>query len=180
MEKIIEDLGKDLIDIVKDNSPKSLREELKDDANIRLLRMVVFSLQWTSVGYQSALRLAGMKLGRRIGENSEKTELSLVLNEIKKIIEFLKGGKIEIEILPGVKGAQIKVYESALVSGVPNATQNLCFFEEGFIEGYIDGVIARSGPLAIAGESSSVKKVSVEEKRCIGLGDDFCGFSINF
>jgi predicted hydrocarbon binding protein len=180
MEKIIEDLGKDIADIIKDKSPKSLRKELGDDADIRLLRMIVFSLQWTSVGYQSALRLAGMKLGRRMGENSKKTEFSLVLNEIKKIIEGLKGGEVKIEIMPGSKGAQINIYNSSLTAGVPNVLQNLCFFEEGFIEGYIDGVMAKNGPLAVAGEETSVKNVSVEEKRCVGLGDDHCGFLIKF
>ncbi|MBU0546592.1 MAG: V4R domain-containing protein [Patescibacteria group bacterium] len=180
MEKIIEDLEKDIADIIKEKPLKSLRKELGDDADIRLLRMIVFSLQWTSIGYQSALRLAGMKFGRRIGENSEKTELSLVLNEIKKIIETLKGGKVEIEIMPGLKGVQIKIYDSFLTSGVPNVLQNLCFFNEGFIEGYIDGVMAKNGSLVVAGEESSVKKVSVEEKRCIGLGDDYCGFLIKF
>jgi len=180
MEKIIEDLEKDLTDIIKGKPIRSLRKELGDSADIRLLRMIVFSLQWTSVGYQSALRLAGMKFGRRIGENSEKTEISLVLDEIKKIIEALKGGKVEVEIVSGLKEAQIKVYDSSLAAGVPNVLQSLCFFEEGFIEGYIDGVMAKNGPLAVAGEELSVKRVSVEEKRCVGLGDDHCGFLIKF
>jgi len=58
--------------------------------------------------------------------------------------------------------------------------QSLCFFEEGFIEGYIDGVIAKKGSLTVVGGKVSVNKVSVEEKRCIGLGDDHCGFLIKF
>ena len=180
MERIIEDLERDLMSIVEGKPLKTLRKELGDEVNIRALRMIVYALQWASVGYQSALRLAGMKLGRRMGENSERTELSLVLEEIKKIIEVLRQGKVEIEILPKERGVQLKIYESSLTAGVPNVMQNLCFFEEGFIEGYFDGVIAKKGPIAVAGAEVSISKVSCEEKRCIGLGDDFCGFLIKF
>jgi len=180
MERIIEDLEKDLMSIVEGKSLKTLRKELGDAVDIRALRMIVYALQWTSVGYQSALRLAGMKFGKRLGENSERTELSLVLEEIKKIIEVLRQGKVEIEILPKERGVQLKIYESSLTAGVPNVMQNLCFFEEGFIEGYFDGVIAKKGPIAVAGAEVSISKVSCEEKRCIGLGDDFCGFLIKF
>jgi len=180
MEKIIEGLEKDLRDIIEGRLLGDIRKELKDSIDIRALRMVVFALQWASVGYQSALRFTGMKLGKRIGSGSEKSELSLVLKEIKVILESLRQGKVEIEIIPEIKGAQFKIYESALTTGVPNVLQNLCFFEEGFIEGYLDGVISKIGSLAVAGGEVSITKVSCEEKRCIGLGDDFCGFLIKF
>ena len=180
MEKIIEELEKDLRNIIEGRPLKTLRKDLGDVVDIRILRMTIFSLQWTSVGYQSALRLAGMKLGKGIGTKSEKAELSLVLGEIKKIIETLRGGKVEIEILPEANEAQLKVYESSLTAEVPNVLQSLCFFEEGFIEGYLDGVISKMGPLILIGRESGIEKVSVEEKRCVGLGDDFCGFLIKF
>ena len=180
MERIIKDLQEDLRNIIEGKKAKTLRKRGGDLIDIRIPRIIDFSLQWTSVGYQSALRLAGMKLGRRMGENSERTELSLVLEEIKKIIEGLREGKVEIEIMPELKEVQLKIYESSLTAGVPNVMQNLCFFEEGFIEGYFDGVIAKKGPIAVAGAEVSISKVSCEEKRCIGLGDDFCGFLIKF
>ena len=63
MEKIIEGLEKDLRDVIEGKSLKTLRKELGDTIDIRLLRMIVFSLQWASIGYQSALRFAGMKFG---------------------------------------------------------------------------------------------------------------------
>lgn len=180
MEKIIEDLEKDLRNIIEGKSLKIKRKELGDTVDIRALRMIVYTLQWVSVGYQSALRLAGMKFGKRMGENSERTELSLVLEEIKKIIEVLREGKVEIEIIPKEKGTWLKIYQSALTAEIPNILQNLCFFEEGFIEGYLDGVIAKKGPIAVAGTGISIEKVSCEEKRCVGLGDNFCGFLIKF
>jgi predicted hydrocarbon binding protein len=178
MEKLLEDLERDIKSILEGKEVKQKRKDLGDKVDIRLCRMIVYSLQWASVGYQSALRFAGMKLGKRLGEVSEKTELSLVLEEIKKIIEYLRGGRVEIEIMPEIKGAQLKIYDSYLTSGIPNILQNLCFFEEGFIEGYLDGVISKKGPIAVAGQGFSVSKVSCEEKKCIGLGDDYCGFLI--
>jgi len=180
MEKIIEDLEKDLRDIIEGKPLKTKRKELGDQVDIRLCRMIIYSLQWASVGYQSALRLAGMKFGKRMGENSERNELSRILEEIKKIIEFLREGKVEIEMMPELKGVQLKIYESSLTAGVPNVLQNLCFFTEGFIEGYLDGVISKKGSIVVASQEFSVTNVSCEEKRCVGLGDDFCGFLIKF
>jgi len=180
MEKIVEDLAKDIRDIADGKPLKSKRKELGEEVNIRFCRMIVFSLQWASVGYQSALRFAGMKLGKKIGTDCKKSELSLVLEEIKRMLETLKAGKVEIEIMPKLKRAQLKIYESSLAAEVPNVLQKLCFFEEGFIEGYLDGVISKMGSLAVAGEEGSIAKVAVEEQRCIGMGDDFCGFLIKF
>lgn len=180
MEKIINELEKDLIDIIKDKPLNNLRKDLGDEVNIRYLRMIVFGLQWTSVGYQAALRLAGMKFGKRIGTVFEQTELSLVIEGIKKIIETLRNGKVKIEVLPKLKGIQLNIYESSISWAVPDVSQKLCFFEEGFIEGFIDGVISKRGPIIVVGKETSIKRVSVEEKKCVGLGDNFCGFLISF
>jgi len=180
MEKLLEDLEKDLKEVLEGKELIEKRKDLGDKIDIRLCRMIVYSLQWASVGYQSALRFAGMKFGRRLGESSEKTELSLVLEEIKKIIEYLRGGKVEIEIMSEAKSVQLKIYDSYLTSGIPNILQNLCFFEEGFIEGYLDGVIKKNGSLAVAAQGISILGVSCQEIRCIGLGDKFCGFLIKF
>jgi predicted hydrocarbon binding protein len=92
----------------------------------------------------------------------------------------LRGGRVEIEIMPDVKGVQLKIYDSYLTSGIPNILQNLCFFEEGFIEGYLDGVIAKNGSLTVAKRGISVSGVTCQEVRCVGLGDKFCGFLIKF
>jgi predicted hydrocarbon binding protein len=180
MEKLLEDLERDLKSILEGKEVKQKRKDLGDKVDIRICRMIVYSLQWASVGYQSVLRFAGMKLGKRLGEDSEKTELSLVLEEIKKIFEYLRGGRVEIEIMPEAKGVQLKIYDSYLTSGIPNILQNLCFFEEGFIEGYLDGVIAKNGSLAVASQGISVLGVTCQEIRCVGLGDKFCGFLIKF
>ncbi len=180
MERIIEDLAKDLIDISEGKSVKNLRKEIGDNVNIRALRMIVFGLQWASVGYQSALRLAGMKLGKKVGTLSEKTELISVLESLKQIVEVLQAGKVEIEVMPELRGARLKIYESSSAGGVANTLQRICFFEEGFIECFIDGIISKQGPLVLVTKEFTIKGVAVEEERCVGLGDDFCAFLIKF
>ncbi|KPJ71676.1 hypothetical protein AMJ50_00880 [Parcubacteria bacterium DG_74_3] len=180
MEKIIEGIEKELRDVAEGKPLKPLKKQLGEEITVCYLRVALFALQWTSVGYHSALRLAGMKLGKRVGTGSEKTELSLVLEEIARILRALRGGEVETEIMPESRGAQIKIYDSPLLNDIPNILQNICFFEEGFIEGYLDGVIAKQGALALAEAKFSISEVSVEEKRCVGLGDDHCGFLIKF
>lgn len=180
MEKLIQELEKELKEMIEGKILPTKRKELGDLVDLRFLRMVNFSLQWTSVGYQSALRLAGMKLGKRLGGNSERRELLSVLEEIKTIIEGLKIGKVEIKTSSGVKNIEFKIYHSALTIEVPTIFQKLCFFEEGFIEGYLDGAISKTGALTVREEAITVSKVRVEEKRCVGLGDDCCLFLIKF
>ena len=130
MEKIIEQIEKELRDIAEGKPQKPLREKFGEDITVCFLKVVVYSLQWVSVGYHSALRLAGMKLGRRLGEGSEKTEISLVLEEIQRTIGAMRGGRVEIEIMPEVKGAELRIFDSPITMGIPNVMQKLCFFEE--------------------------------------------------
>ena len=180
MEKIIEKLEKELREVAEGKTLKPLREKFGEEITVCFLRVVVSALQWTSVGYHSALRLAGMKFGKRLGEGSERTELSLVSEEIKRIMRALRGGRVEVEILSESREAELKIYDSPCLINIPNVLQSLCLFEEGFIEGYIDGVIAKNGPLAVASKELSIERVSVEEKRCVGLGDEYCSFLIKF
>ena len=176
MERIIQDLQEDLESIIKGGKPRVLRKRAGDLIDLRVLRMIDFSLQWASVGYQSALRFAGMKFGRRLGEMSSSRELSLILEEIKRIVEGLKEGEVEFKILDKENTAQFKVYNSALTSSVPNISKNLCFFEEGFIEGYLQGVISLRG--FFLAHFKNIRKVEVKETKCQGKGDKFCQFTI--
>lgn len=180
MEKIIEELEKELGAIIDGKPLKTKRKKLGDEIDVRFCRMIVFSLLWASVGYQSGLRLAGMKLGKSMGIKCEKTELGVILGEIKKIIERLREGEVEIRVMPDYKGVQFIISEGAVSYGVPNILQNICFFEEGFIEGYLDGAISKLGPLILVGFDGAIRNVSVKERRCIGLGDKYCEFLISF
>ena len=176
MEKIIENLERELRDIIENKPRKTLRKDLGDMIDLRLLRMIVFSLQWASVGYQSALRFAGMKFGRRLGMDSNSREMRNLLDEVKTLIESLKDGRIEIEYTLKEKKINFKVFDAALVSSIANGGQSVCFFKEGFIEGYLDGAIKKQGSLTA--EFQEIKGVRVEETKCQGKGDKYCQFTI--
>jgi len=178
MERIIRELQKDLRNIIEDKKPRALRKKSGDLVDLRALRIIDFSLQWASVGYKSALRFAGMKFGRRLGEMSSSRELSSILKEIKKIVEGLKEGEAKFQIMEKESMAQFKVYNSSLTNSVPNISQNLCLFREGFIEGYLGGIIAVRGSLLVF--FKNVNRIEVEETKCQGKGDKFCQFTIVF
>ena len=178
MEELIREIEKDLVLFLQDKTPASLRGEIGDNIDLRAARLIIYSLQWASVGYQSVLRFAGGKLGRAIGINFEGRELSLVLKNLKKIFEGLNWGKTEIETKPKDKKIILKIIDSLTSAGVQNIKQNLCFFEEGFIEGSLDGIIKRKGFLTLFGLKGNINRVGVKETKCVGLGDDFCEFTI--
>lgn len=179
MEKIIKKIEEDLGLLVGGQTLSPLRKELKDDIDLRAARLIIFSLQWASVGYQSALRFAGAKMGQTIGVNFETRELSVVIKNIQKIFEGLKWGKVEIESDIKNKKISLRLIDSLTSSGAPDINQNLCFFEEGFIEGCLDGVIKSKMALTLFGLEKSIKRVTVKETKCVGLGADFCEFTIN-
>ena len=178
MEKAIKQIEEDLDLFLQDKLPSPLRKELKEEIDLRAARLIIFSLQWASVGYQSALRFAGSKFGQAMGYYFKSREISLILEDLKKIFEGLKWGKIEIETNPKQKEASLRIIDSVTSAGVSNVQQNLCFFEEGFIEGCLDGVIKNKGPLTLFGLEESISKIEVRETKCLGLGNDFCQFTI--
>ncbi|MBI4101506.1 MAG: hypothetical protein HY443_00885 [Candidatus Nealsonbacteria bacterium] len=179
MEKAIKQIEEDLDLLLRDQVPGVLRKELGDGVDLRAARLIILSLQWASVGYQSALRFAGAKFGQGIGVYLEVRELSLALESLKKIFEKLKWGKVEIEMALQQKKAILRIVDSLTSSGVPNINQNLCFFEEGFIEGCLEGVIKGRGSLSLMGFPGNISGVDVREARCVGQGASACEFEIN-
>ncbi len=178
MEELIKKIEKDLTLFIRDEKPASLRGKMGDSVDLRAARLIIYSLQWASVGYQSVLRFSGEKLGRAIGTNFEGREISMVLKNLKKIFEGLGWGKVEIEIKLKDKNVVLRIIDSLTSSGVQNINQNLCFFEEGFIEGSLDGIIKTKGPLILVGSEKNIDRIDVKETKCVGLGDDFCEFTI--
>lgn len=178
MEKAIKQIEEDLVSFLRDKIPSPLRKELKDEVDLRAARLIILSLQWASVGYQSALRFAGAKFGQAMGIHFESRELSLILKDLKKIFEGLKWAKVEIEKKPKGKKINFRLIDSLTSAGVENVNQNLCFFEEGFIEGCLDGIIKAKGPLTCIGCEKKISKVEVRETKCRGLGNEFCEFTI--
>ena len=180
MEELIKKITQELREAAEGRKIKPIKERMGREVTVYYGCTILFALLWTSTAYSSILRLAGMKLGKRIGEESRKTELSLILEEIERIIVALRGGKVDLKISPESRKAELKIFNSPFFKDVPKDSQKICFFEEGLIGGYIEGVIQKNGPLALSGEELSVQRVSVEEKKCISLGDDHCEFLIEF
>ncbi|MFQ6050044.1 MAG: hypothetical protein ACE5J0_03375 [Candidatus Paceibacterales bacterium] len=178
MEELIRQIEKDLDLLLRDKTLSPLRKELNESVDLRAARLIIFSLQWSSVGYQSALRFAGAKVGQAIGTNFAGRELSLILKDLKKIFEGLKWGRVETGIDIKNKKISLRLIDSLTSAGAPNINQTLCFFEEGFIEGCLDGIIKIKGALTLAGLTENVARVDVKETKCVGLGADFCEFTV--
>lgn len=178
MERAIRQIEGDLELLLRDQIPSVLRKDVGDAVDLRAARLIVLALQWASVGYQSALRFAGAKFGQNVGAYLEARELSLALGAIKKIFEKLKWGKIEIGTFPQQKKAILRIADSLTSAGVPNVDQSLCFFEEGFIEGCLDGIIKSRGPLSLMGFNGNISGVDVKEVHCVGQGAPVCEFSV--
>ena len=180
MEELIKKIIQEFRQAAEGKEMKPIKEKIGKETTIYYNYTILFALLWTSTAYSSILRLAGMKLGKRVGEESRKTELSLILEEIERVIIALRGGKIDLKISPELKKAELKIFNSPFLKDLPDTSQKICFFEEGLIGGYIEGAIQKNGPLALSGEELSIQRVSVEEKKCISLGDDHCEFLIEF
>lgn len=178
MEKLIRNIEEDLGLLIKGQTLTSPRKELKDEIDFRAARLIIYSLQWASVGYQSALRFAGAKIGQETGNHFVSREISLILKDIKKIFEGLKWAKVETEIDIKNKKINLRLIDSLTSAGISNINQSICFFEEGFIDGCLDGVIKRSGPLTLTGVPEGITGVDVKETKCVGLGDPHCEFTI--
>lgn len=178
MRELIEKIKEDFDLFLKDKTPSLLRKEEGDKADIRAARLIIFSLLWASVGYQSVLRFGGLKTGKEIGSEIEERRLDTTLNKLKKILESLNWGKIEIKVNPEAKTATLTITDSLTAAGTPKVNQRLCFFEEGFIEGFLEGVIYKNRFLYLGIPGQNIKEVEVKETKCIGLGNDYCEFKI--
>lgn len=178
MKDIINKIEEDLSSLLHDEALLPTRKELEDSVDVRAARMIILSLQWASVGYQSVLRFAGAKLGQTTGVHFETRELSHILQGFKKIFEGLKWGRVETETKPEGEKISLRLIDSLTSAGIQNINQSLCFFEEGFIEGCLDGIIKNKGALTMVGLEGNIKRTDVKETKCVGLGDDFCEFTI--
>lgn len=178
MRKLIEKIKEDFDLFLKDKTPSPLRKQKGDKADIRATRLIIFSLLWASVGYQSVLRFGGLKIGKEIGLEIEERKLDTTLNRLKKILESLNWGKIETKVDLEAKTATLTITDSLTAAGASDANQRLCFFEEGFIEGFLEGVIYRNRFLHLGIPGQNIKEVRVKETKCIGLGNDYCEFKI--
>lgn len=170
-------LIEDLIKIKKGELPSRRRRELSENINLRLYQMLNLSLFQSAITASSLLRISGEKLSQQIVVEPIKNDLSLLLEDLKKIFENLGVGKVEIEIAPKQKLAHFTILENATVAGIENSSLPLCAFLEGFIEGYLKEVLFRKESITlISGEK--FYNLKVEEIECIAQNKGHCKFLI--
>lgn len=152
-----------------DSWKKAIDEELdaffKDERSCRhniSKRLLVYSLEWLSVGYFSALYMAGKKFAKnslagKCGSDNMR-DANVFLEDF-----FVKAGIGELKLV-GESGARY-VYRlencSSCVDMCPVEKQ-ICYFEAGIIAGFLEAKLR--------------KRVVVRETLCGGLGDDCCEF----
>ena len=130
--------------------------------DINIEKLITLSLKQMSVGYDSALYLAGY----RSGESFVKGVSIKDPGKLKKNIEllFLKSGMGEAEVT-GTEPLTLVVKKSSTCYGTRSAEKPVCFFKAGFFAGAVS---------AVRGE-----KVPCIETKCHAKGDEHCEFLIN-
>ncbi|MBN2330836.1 MAG: hypothetical protein JXC85_03405 [Candidatus Aenigmarchaeota archaeon] len=130
--------------------------------DINIEKLLTFSLKQISVGYDSALYLAGFRSGASFAKglgvhDSEK---------LKKNMEqmFSRSGMGLAEIT-GMAPLTMKVDKSSTCYGIQTAEKPICFFKAGFFAGAVSEVQG--------------KKVACIETKCHAKGDKHCEFQIN-
>ena len=130
--------------------------------DINIEKLITLSLKQMSVGYDSALYMAGY----RSGESFVKGVGIKDSGNLKKNIEqvFLKSGMGEAEIT-GEEAPTLVVKKSSTCYGTQSSQKPVCFFKAGFFAGAVSAVEGRKLPCI--------------ETKCHAKGDKHCEFQIN-
>jgi predicted hydrocarbon binding protein len=137
-----------------------MRPTLGDQAGIglyRLLRLVALE-DIIGRGAAGTAYVAGKKLGMSLQMKDLESFLALC--------ESLKIGIVKVPVLTAHK-VHVDVFECVTCSGMEPVGRTLCHFEGGMIAGVVETVVK--------------KRTRAIEVTCIGgLGDDACGFDLEF
>lgn len=125
--------------------------------NIMSKRAIIYSLEWLSVGYFSALYMAGKKYAKHALAERIKGKLPDAHAFLVKFFGDMGFGKLK------VIGTQNERYVYRLDHcstcwQMPPVGKQVCFFEAGLIAGILEAKLG--------------KRVTVTETLCGGLGDD--------
>lgn len=120
-------------------------------------RAVIYSLEWLSVGYFSALYMAGKKLGKHNIAGRIKGGVTNANEFLVKFFADMGFGKLSIVNSSGAKYVYRLDHCSTCWKMAPVGKQ-VCFFEAGLIAGILEEKIG--------------KRVIVQETLCGGLGDE--------
>ncbi len=130
--------------------------------DINIEKLLTLSLKQISVGYDSALYLAGYRSGESFAKGLGVKDPE----ELKKSIKlmFSKSGMGEADI-SGMAPLVMKVEKSSTCYGTQSGEKPVCFFKAGFFAGAVSAVQG--------------KKVACIETKCHAKGDKHCEFQIN-
>jgi predicted hydrocarbon binding protein len=130
--------------------------------DINIEKLITLSLKQMSVGYDSALYLAGYRSGESFVQGLGIRDES----GLKKNLElmFNRSGMGDAEI-SGNNPVILKVKKSSTCYGIQSSQKPVCFFKAGFFAGAVSSIKG--------------KKVPCVEKKCHAKGDDHCEFEIN-
>ena len=153
---------------MEDSWKKAIDEELdaffKDKRSCSHIskRLLIYSLEWLSVGYFSALYMAGKKFAKN--SLAEKC-VSDSVREANAFLEgfFVKAGIGDLKLV-GESGARYvyRLENCSSCAGMCPVEKQICYFEAGIIAGFLEAKLR--------------KRVVVRETLCGGLGDDCCEF----
>lgn len=125
-------------------------------------RLLVYSLEWLSVGYFSALYMAGKKFAKNsLSGKCDSSDIEKANAFLEEFFDKAGMGKLT---LVGVSGARYvyRLENCSSCNGMHSLEKQICYFEAGVIAGFL--------------EAKLKKRVVVRETLCGGLGDDYCEF----
>jgi predicted hydrocarbon binding protein len=155
-----ERIARQYANINVENALNVVRPTLGNNAGValyRLLRLVALE-DIVGRGASGVAYLAGKKLGMSLGMTK--------LEDLLQLCKDLNIGIIEVPVATETK-IHIDVYECVTCSGLETIGRPICHFEGGLIAGAIQ---------TITGRNARAREIT-----CIGgLGDEACGFDIEF
>ncbi len=144
---------------------KTIKEELDGyfsgkkpgKENILSKRVIIYSLEWLSVGYFSALYMAGKKFAKHALAERIKGKLPDAHAFLEKFFSDMGFGKLTVV---GTQNGRYvyRLEHCSICWEMPPVGKPVCFFEAGLIAGVL--------------EAKLEKRVTVTETLCGGLGDN--------
>jgi len=120
-------------------------------------RAIIYSLEWLSVGYFSALYMAGKKFAKHTLAERIKGKLPDANIFLEKFFSDLGFGKLKV--IGTQNGRYVyRLEHCSTCWEMPPVGKQVCFFEAGLIAGILEAKLG--------------KRVTVTETLCGGLGDD--------
>jgi predicted hydrocarbon binding protein/KaiC/GvpD/RAD55 family RecA-like ATPase len=158
LERVHDRLMQRLTGFLLEGKPLVERPRLGSDIHITMATHVVGWLAHADERYQMALRMAGAKAGKEVGEHLMKAGISEdeAVKLVLRLLEHCKVGKVTMDETIKIKENFETIIWTMFVT--TKSEEPLCFFTTGFLNGFF----------------SVVKNQHVKETKCIAMGDPYC------